>query len=744
MRKKRLLLAILPVLVTIAVVTPANGQQRQHQWKGKLSSLVRRAVAEATPASPQATRAYRQSWLHAFVRLSDVDAARQLGDYQCHVIDRSEDICIVALPISRVRSLAESDLVTRIEAGCPCRVQMDTTATIVQAKPVYEGQLLPQPFTGKGVVVGVMDIGFDLTHPNFRDADGARSRIGAFWDQLDTDTIGSKLPVGRDYVGLESVAFLQHSRDGLIATHGTHTLGIAAGSGFTSPYRGMAFESDICIVANAVSDDLPLIDSTDIYKYTTATDALGFKYIFDYAEREGKPCVISFSEGYYDLAGTEDSLYSEYLSRLVGPGRIIVASAGNQSGRYTYLEKPCGQAEAGCYVVGGASRSVQFALKSDSPFVMRLIAEEGAADTLALQLAPSLRDSVLADTMCLSASQRWAVTVQCYPSAYNPAEWIYMVGIEGNDDWWNMGRLALALSESSGSVSAQCASFSAAFYNDRDGGWHDAEDSHNILAPGAFPAVIAVGSTIHRTGFVNYLGEYCDYSQIGRNDGVRAVYSSQGPSWNGQFKPDVVAPGNNIISSYSSFYLEHNPSASDIRSDVEHFEWKGRTYAWNANTGTSMAAPVVAGAIALWLEAKPDLTPDDVKGILRKIARHPEEQLGYPNNAYGYGEIDVYRGLLTLLGVDAINGVELFAPSRVSVLAKSPTVLQLYFKQQLTGNLKIDIYNMSGACVYSDVLSPLPSQSVQVAIPFLPMGIYAVRTAGCDRGTSGVSLVRVP
>ena len=42
-----------------------------------------------------------------------------------------------------------------------------------------------------------------------------------------------------------------------------------------------------------------LIDPKDYYKYTYATDALGFKYIFDYAERMHQPCVINFSEGQF-------------------------------------------------------------------------------------------------------------------------------------------------------------------------------------------------------------------------------------------------------------------------------------------------------------------------------------------------------------------------------------------------------------------------------------------------------------
>ena len=101
---------------------------------------------------------------------------------------------------------------------------------------------------------------------------------------LSADTIGSTLYVGADYTSEEALLQYAHSRDGLIQTHGTHTLGSAAGSGYNSPYRGVAPGSDICLVSNAVSEDIIFIDSVDYEKYTYATDALGFKYMFDYAD----------------------------------------------------------------------------------------------------------------------------------------------------------------------------------------------------------------------------------------------------------------------------------------------------------------------------------------------------------------------------------------------------------------------------------------------------------------------------
>ena len=86
----------------------------------------------------------------------------------------------------------------------------------------------------------------------------------------------------------------------------------------------MAWESDICLVANLTSENKNLVDKKDLYKYTTATDALGFKYIFDYAKRHNQPCVASFSEGSSFRFDSDTQLYHAVLDSLQGPGRIIV------------------------------------------------------------------------------------------------------------------------------------------------------------------------------------------------------------------------------------------------------------------------------------------------------------------------------------------------------------------------------------------------------------------------------------
>lgn len=173
------------------------------------------------------------------------------------------------------------------------------------------------------------DIGFDLTHPNFYSRDLSTYRISRFWDMLAPSDGSGSVYLGAEFTFRETILQQAHSRDGLDQTHGTHTAGIAAGSGYTSRYQGIAPESELCLVSNAVTEDTVFISKEDFYRFTTATDALGFKYIFDYADQVGKPCVISFSEGSTDMLRSSNLLFYEVLERMTGPGRIFVTAAGN-------------------------------------------------------------------------------------------------------------------------------------------------------------------------------------------------------------------------------------------------------------------------------------------------------------------------------------------------------------------------------------------------------------------------------
>ena len=634
----------------------------------KMSPFVREAMASAL-ATKQLTRSQSDDrLLTAFVRI-DGNAAEVLRQYGCKELARVGDISIAAIPLSKLGALSCGRQVKRIETGRRCSIQMDTTRLVVNAEKVYTGEGLSQSYTGRGVVVGVQDIGFDLTHPNFYSADMSQYRIKALWDQLSRDTIGSTLYVGRDYVGREALLELKHPIDGETQTHGTHTAGIAAGSGaegdgVVSPYRGMACDADLVLVDNA-ADNASLIDPKDYYKFTYATDALGFKYIFDYAERMHQPCVINFSEGSSQDFHGYDQLYYELLAKLIGPGRIIVSSAGNDGARNSYIHKNIGKERAGAFIMGNEKR-FSCTAKSKQTFTFRVSVYDNVASPQIVDISTvnvcNAQDSLLTDSLLVSGKKyKWRVLA--YPNSYDTSETAYDFQLSSPSKLGDSPQVSLQVMGRDADIELYRMS-GYMFPHSLDPVLDAGDCRYTIFSPSSSPDVICVGSTSYRTQFVNYLGEKKVYDS--GQKGIRSAFSAMGPTLDGRIKPDVMAPGQNIISSYSTFFINNpkNVNAS-VKSDVRHFEYNGRTYAWNANAGTSMSAPVVTGAIALWLQANPTLTPADCLEIFAKTCSHYDTSLSYPNNLYGYGQIDVAAGLREVLRRKAL-GINTIGQKKVS------------------------------------------------------------------------------
>ena len=699
----------------------------------KMSPLVRQAAMDATMVQRRAAGSHDGRRMTAFVRIEPKAADSLLAHHGCRKLAQWGDIVIADIPLSRLRMLSAEPQVLRIEAGRQATAQMDTTLSIVNALPVYEATTKHGAYQGEGVVVGLMDIGFDLTHPNFRDAETKACRISAFWDQLSPDTVGSLLPVGRDYVGRAEVLAQGRSTDGDTQWHGTHTLGSAAGTGAGTPWPGLAPGSDICLVSNAVTEDTVYIAPEDRYKYTTATDALGFKYIFDYAQQQGKPCVASFSEGSTPYMDAEDSLYAAVLDSLTGPGRIIVASAGNQGIAKTYFEKPADMAEAGAFLRSYRHETF-YSIMTDGPVRVSLYGYCGEAglptDTFTVDVNDMPPDSILTDTMTLSSGDTLQVLLHLEHSRFTQHN-ICQIYITSARTIVELPPLALV---TSGEGSAEVyGSASWAFTEQSiDSRWQ-AISTRNVMTPGCFSAVLCVGATTHRLGVYNIEGKELKPIE-GSKVGQIGTFSSTGPAMNGLMKPDVVAPGELVVSSMSHY----NQLADYVVTFINDTD--GTPYPWGASSGTSMSTPVVAGAIALWLQACPTLTTDEVRQVLSRTCRHPEPQLDYPNNTYGHGEIDVYRGLLDILGITAIGDVSLHHPEGVQI---SPVTggLQLTFTHASEESITVNVYDLGGTCRHTANVSPAAKSELYVPLPPLGTGIYAVQING--KTIKGSQLVRL-
>ena len=153
-----------------------------------------------------------------------------------------------------------------------------------------------------------------------------------------------------------------------------------------------------------------------------------------------------------------------------------------------------------------------------------------------------------------------------------------------------------------------------------------------ITSPGNSPYVITVGASDTR-------------QTASTADDIMTYYSSVGPTLFDEYaKPDVVAPGNHVISLRArGSYIDVNFSFNQIPvSSYAPTAPAGTETDYLSLSGTSTSAPVTAGAVALLLGADPTLTPDDVKVRLMNTA---DPLPGATRYQQGAGEIDVAAAL---------------------------------------------------------------------------------------------------
>ncbi len=239
------------------------------------------------------------SYIPRIVKIQSESEVDSLHEQGVDVLRRRGDILLCFFPNAQTRSY-EPAFRPR-----PIAPALDVAKTYYDAGFIQNGAAFGTPYTGKGVVVGICDIGIDPLHPTFLDADG-RSRIKRVVQYKEEEGLRIQLDGDDDYRLWQT--------DNAEEYHATHVCGILAGNGTGTPYSGIASDAEIVATVSTLTEVGLLA---------------GVEDIIDYAKEVGKPAVINISVGSYTGAHDGSSLFSQYLD-MCADDAIIVLSSGNE------------------------------------------------------------------------------------------------------------------------------------------------------------------------------------------------------------------------------------------------------------------------------------------------------------------------------------------------------------------------------------------------------------------------------
>ena len=533
-------------------------------------------------------------------------------------------------PLARLPELLSTPGVERVQISERCEPTLDLSALDVGLPAV---RAVPPPGflgqTGAGVLVGIVDTGIDYSHGDFQRPDG-KTRLVSIWDQGGS---GSSPPTGFTY-GAE---WDSTEINAAIATeidaegHGTHVMGIAAGDGSMTgngqpayQYVGVAPEAALCVVKTT---------------FSTSSIADGVSYIFQKAAALGMQAVVNLSLSTQD--GPHDGTYGfdTMINQLTGPGKIVVASAGNkgQDNLHGQVTVSQGGPSTMTLTVPSYTRAPQ----TGNDYLLFSGWYEGADEITLTITSPNgitIGPVVPGSSTSADTNDGFLNVNNATTAPLNGDHEIY---IELFDQFsnkapqtgtWTFTFTPVSIA-STGRVDMYISS------NHLGSGSSLAMWSQGLVfggvigSPGTADSVICVAAHTTKDCWDSVNGlSYC--WNPAPTVGAIASFSSQGPRRDSVLKPDLSAPGFGVSSALSSDY---NPVLPLINTDGVHFN----------QGGTSMSSPHVAGSAALLLAQSywTNATPSQIRARLTGTARADAFASGLPNAVWGYGKLDLPAAL---------------------------------------------------------------------------------------------------
>lgn len=543
------------------------------------------------------------------------------------------EVATIKVPLSDLASLESSDEFDFLEIAPKVRNQLDKAIHDMHADSVQMGIGLPEGYTGKDVYIGITDWGFDYTSPMFYDTALQQTRIIAAWDQFKTSGPSpSTFGYGTEYNTPAELIAAGSDTSNIYsyATHGSHVAGIAGGGGAGTSYRGVAFESKFLFV-------------TFLVDVGAVLDA--WEWMYQKALEDNKRLVINMSWGLYHF-GTLDgtSLLSQAITAYTDLGVVFSNSAGNNGNVnfhiqktfnnetikskidfYSYSSNPnmWGQSihswgEPGHSFENGiiVSNSLNVPLV-ESPFYSTNTTNS-YIDTFLVTGIDTIWYNISADSAHY-LNNRPTMRLRVKNTNTNLKIILKSTAQSGTVHYWNVTELTNDVGNWGMPFST---SGTGTIAGDKLNGVSEPSCSDDVISVAAY-------ATQYQTSGTSTAG------------GAIASFSSFGPRYDGVMKPDISAPGVNIISSMSSF-------TDYAFTSIDNVYFNGRTYHFAKMSGTSMASPMVAGVSALILDANPYLSARQVKEIIMQTARQDNFTGVIPpggSNRWGAGKINAYAAV---------------------------------------------------------------------------------------------------
>lgn len=561
----------------------------------------------------------QRNYLPVIVEVEESDYADSVFEaLEAVVYHHRGGLYLTSIPEDKLSDLPRFRSVDGLYIARPLNLTMDVARAECKVDCVHEGTESYGPYTGKGVVTGICDVGFDPRHGAFD------NRIGR-WIIYD-EYHGQK----KVYDNLDDAPLTDNEE----MTHATHVGNILAGYYEGSPYNGVAPGSIFVPTMSGLSDVGILA---------------GIEDIIDYAKSIGAPAVVNISAGSYLGPHDGRDMVGRYLTEL-SKDAVICFSAGNYGTRSNclalnlddYMTPPgsafCDTGWVGYDVVG----ATDFWSSDDKPFEVRLrvmdimtkqdvyvsdwfgksgngaeynipldslgIFEEGSYVWLGWELYP--------------ANNRFNLTV----------EYDYHTTVSDGQNPWARYFVAFNVRKVQPETRVMVYADGVLSFLHVNGGLKGNSDG-SISNLACCPDVVAVGGYQTRS-VVPDIG----FGQVDHNitTGCVGKWSAFGTSGDGRRLPHFAAPGNILVSALSAPYFNCHPEAQRVC-----YELNGNR--WYAEGGTSMASPIVAGIFAMWLEADPTLSVYELREIAELTATKDFDDIDDPR--WGAGAINAMAGL---------------------------------------------------------------------------------------------------